>query len=154
MHTIMRFLLPPCCVPLFFVLCSIKEVEKKYVGLVACSSFFVFKGFQPQTHLRTTLHSRSVFVLKSGSIYVYLLLLLFHFMVKTHGLQSFRLALLIRLISCIHRHQSGVKIPGEGRKSGGALAPPAPPSLAPMIILKHFTGIFCRAQKTMKLRID
>ena len=86
MHTIMRFLLPPCCVPLFFVLCSIKEVEKKYVGLVACSSFFVFKGFQPQTHLRTTLHSRSVFVLKSGSINVYLLFLLFHFMVKTHGL--------------------------------------------------------------------
>ena len=38
------------------------------VGLVACSSFFVFKGFQPQTHLRTTLHSRSIFVLKSGSI--------------------------------------------------------------------------------------
>ena len=60
------------------------------VGLVACSSFFVFKGFQPQTHLRTTLHSRSFFVLKSGSINIYLLFLLFHFMVKTHGLQSFR----------------------------------------------------------------
>ena len=26
------------------------------------------------------------------------------------------------------------QIPGDGRKSGGASAPPAPPSLAPMII--------------------
>ena len=26
------------------------------------------------------------------------------------------------------------QIPGDGRKSGGALAPPAPPSLAPMDI--------------------
>ena len=36
MHTIMRFLLPPCCVPLFFVLCSIKEVEKKYGCRTCC----------------------------------------------------------------------------------------------------------------------
>ena len=33
------------------------------------------------------------------------------------------------------------QIPGDGRKSGGASAPPAPPSLAPMEILLNISSI-------------
>ena len=37
------------------------------------------------------------------------------------------------------------KIPGEGRKSGGALTPPAPapPSLAPMPIYYYISPQYC-----------
>ena len=42
---------------------------------------------------------------------------------------------------CIYKFKT--KIPGEGRKSGGVLAPPAPPSLAPMSILDGKSSPFC-----------